>query len=287
MTSVAHAAHSMYHQSSAEPAVKTRLRLLSYNIQAGIASTRPHHYFTQSWKHVLPHLGSFDNLDRVAHLASDYDVVALQEVDAGSMRSYFVNQIEYLARRGHFPYWYHQTNRNLGKFAQHSNGLLSRIQPREIIEHKLPGLIPGRGLMMVRYGSDDHPLIVLLAHLALSKRVRLQQFAFIGEIANQYEHVVLMGDLNCQPQSNEMDALLENTRLCEPLEALHTFPSWRPFRNIDHILVTPSLKVCDMRVLSHAVSDHLPIALEIAVPENVHLVGQAHSPLNPKGVLHE
>ena len=250
---------------------KTHLRLLSYNIQAGIASTRAHHYVTQGWKHVLPHTRSFENLDRIAHLVSDYDVVALQEVDAGSMRSYFINQVEYLARRGHFPFWYHQTNRNLGKFAQHSNGLLSKIQPKEVVEHKLPGLIPGRGLMMARYGEGEHPLVVLLAHLALSKRARMQQLAFIGEIVNEYQHVVLMGDLNCQPQSEEMDTLLQNTDLCEPLKTLHTFPSWRPFRNIDHILVTPSLKISDAQVLNHALSDHLPISLELVLPDNVRL----------------
>lgn len=252
---------------------RTHLRLLSYNIQAGVASTRAHHYVTQGWKHVLPHPRSFENLDRIAHVVSDYDVVALQEVDAGSMRSYFINQVEYLARRGHFPFWYHQTNRNLGKFAQHSNGLLSKIQPQEVVEHKLPGLIPGRGLIMARYGDRKHPLVILLAHLALSKRARMRQLAFIGELVNEYQHVVLMGDLNCQPQSKEMDALLENTHLCEPLEAFHTFPSWRPFRNIDHILVTPSLKIKSVQVLSHALSDHLPISLELIIPESVCLTG--------------
>lgn len=250
---------------------KTHLRLLSYNVQAGVASTRAHHYVTQGWKHVLPHPRSFENLDRIAHLVSDYDVVALQEVDAGSMRSYFINQVEYLARRGRFPFWYHQTNRNLGKFAQHSNGLLSKIQPHDVVEHKLPGLIPGRGLMMARYGEGEHPLVVLLAHLALSKRARMQQLAFIGEIVNAYQHVVLMGDLNCQPQSEEMNVLLENTHLCAPLAALHTFPSWRPFRNIDHILVTPSLKISNIQVLKQVLSDHLPISLELALPDSVHL----------------
>lgn len=252
-------------------AIRTHLRLLSYNIQAGIASTRAHHYVTQGWKNVLPHTRSFENLDRIAHVVSDYDVVALQEADAGSMRSYFINQVEYLARRGRFPFWYHQTNRNLGKFAQHSNGLLSKIEPQEIVEHKLPGLIPGRGLMMARYGGGEHPLVILLAHLALSKRARLQQLAFISEIVNDYQHVVLMGDLNCQLQSQEMDFLLGSTHLCEPLETLHTFPSWRPFRNIDHILVTPSLKVSNVQVLSHALSDHLPISLELALPDSVRL----------------
>lgn len=254
-------------------ALKTSLRLLTYNIQVGVATTRPHHYVTRSWKHVLPHASSFENLDRIAHLIADYDVVAIQEADAGSLRSYFVNQVEYLARQARFPYWYHQTNRNLGKIAQHSNGLLSKVRAAKVVEHKLPGLIPGRGAMEVRFGHHDVPLIVLQVHLALGRRARMRQFDFVSSIAGQYEHVVVMGDFNCQPQSREMELLLNKTHLCEPAMSLHTFPSWRPVRNIDHILVTPSLRVTNVQVLRHALSDHLPVALEIELPKAVALVG--------------
>ena len=253
--------------------IKSSLRLLSYNIQAGVASTRPHHYLTRSWKHVLPHPSSFDNLDRIARLTANYDVVAIQEADAGSMRSYFVNQVEYLARRGHFPFWCHQTNRDLGKFAQHSNGLLSKFRPHLIAQHKLPGIIPGRGAMLVQLGHGDASLAVLLVHLALGRRTRLRQFDFISELISDFKHVVVMGDFNCVPESHEMDLLLTKTHLCEPAAKLHTFPSWRPYRNIDHILVTPSLKISNLQVVHHALSDHLPIAMELEVPEDVQLLG--------------
>jgi len=69
-----------------------RIRLLSYNVQAGISTGRYRHYITHSWKHVLPHAQIYGNLDQIAHIASAYDVVALQEVDAGSLRSSFINQ---------------------------------------------------------------------------------------------------------------------------------------------------------------------------------------------------
>ena len=253
--------------------IKSSLRLLSYNIQAGVASTRPHHYLTRSWKHVLPHPSSFDNLDRIARLTANYDIVAIQEADAGSMRSYFVNQVEYLARRGHFPFWCHQTNRDLGKFAQHSNGLLSKFRPHLIAQHKLPGIIPGRGAMLVQLGHGDASLAVLLVHLALGRRTRLRQFDFISELISDFKHVVVMGDFNCVPESHEMDLLLTKTHLCEPAAKLHTFPSWRPYRNIDHILVTPSLKISNLQVVHHALSDHLPIAMELEVPEDVQLLG--------------
>ena len=251
---------------------KGSLRLLSYNIQAAIASSRPHHYLTRSWKHVLPHPSSFNNLDRIARLVANYDVVAIQEADAGSLRSYFINQVEYLAIRGDFPFWFHQTNRDLGKFAQHSNGLLSKIRPNLVSQHKLPGLIPGRGAMLVELGHSDAPLAVLLVHLALGRRARIRQFDFISELISDYQHAVVMGDFNCVPKSQEMDILLRKSNLCEPAEALHTFPSWRPYRNIDHILVSPSLKISNLQVIQHALSDHLPIAVELEVPDEVQLL---------------
>ncbi len=256
----------------AQPRKESRhLRLLSYNIQVGITSTRFRHYVTRSWRHILPHTGSFENLNQIAALISEFDIVALQEVDAGSFRSFFINQIEYLARRGDFPYWYFQTNRNLGRFAQHSNGLLSKIEPQHIIEHKLPGVIPGRGVMEVRYGSADNPFVVLLVHLGLRRRARQRQMSYVADIANRYRHVVVMGDFNCLAQSPEMAALLQNTTLCEPEEGLHTFPSWRPKRNIDHILVTRSIEIRDIQVLPFTLSDHLPIAVDITLPEEVEL----------------
>ena len=248
-----------------------KIKLLSFNIQVAIASTRTRHYLTQSWKHVLPHANHFDNLDRIAQLISDYDIVGLQEVDGGSLRSYFVNQVAYLAERSRHPFWHQQTNRNLGKIAKHSNGLLSRFQPSEIVEYKLPGMMPGRGTLMVRYGHNDNPLVLMLVHLALGKRTRLYQLDFVAELVRDYQHVCVMGDFNCSPDSDEMLHLFNKTDLCLPEERHLTFPAWRPARNIDHILTSASIKVEEMKVLNEALSDHLPIAIEISLPAGVHL----------------
>lgn len=256
-------------QAPDAPADDLRLRLITYNIQVGIASRRFHHYLTHSWKHVLPHAESLSNLERIAHVVHSYDIVALQEADAGSFRSLYVNQIEFLARRGAFPFWYSQTNRNLGRLAQHSNGLLSRRKPLGIFEHKLPGFIPGRGLLEVHYGHADRPLVLLLVHLALSKRARLRQVAYISRLVNRHDHVLVMGDFNCQAQSEEMALLLTHTDLCRPVDELPTFPSWRPQRNIDHILATSTIRINEAQVLPHTVSDHLPIAVDITLPQHL------------------
>jgi endonuclease/exonuclease/phosphatase family metal-dependent hydrolase len=77
------------------------------------------------------------NLQKIGDLLGDFDLVALQEADGGSLRSGYVNQVEHLAHLGAFPYWYQQLNRNLGRLAQHSNGVLSRLKPWAIEDHPL------------------------------------------------------------------------------------------------------------------------------------------------------
>jgi endonuclease/exonuclease/phosphatase family metal-dependent hydrolase len=252
-------------------APRRTLRLLSYNIQIGIKTRRYGQYLTHSWKHVLNHPQRFVNLDRIAQLMSEYDLVGVQEADAGSARSGFVNITQYLAASAGFPFWDDQTNRRIGRFAQHSLGVLSRYKPSGITEHKLPGRIPGRGAMAVRFGDGAESLVVLIVHLALSRRGRISQLDFIGDLVNDYRHVVLMGDMNCCSQSEEMELLLTKTLMTEPLHGLNTFPSWRPKRNIDHILVTPTVEVERAEVLDYPLSDHLPVSMEVVLPESVEL----------------
>lgn len=220
---------------------------------------------------MLPHPQRANNLDRIAGLAGDFDVVGLQEVDAGSLRSGYINQTEYLSARAGFPYWYSQTNRNIGRIAQHSIGVLSRHRPTEVIEHSLPGRIPGRGALELCFGTGRESLSVLVVHLALGRRARLDQLAYLAERINTRRHAILMGDLNCRSRSREMDLLIHQTLMHEPTHGLNTFPSWKPYRNIDHILVTPTLHIEAAQVLDYPLSDHLPIAMNVRLPESLRL----------------
>ncbi|MBI3571771.1 MAG: endonuclease/exonuclease/phosphatase family protein [Gammaproteobacteria bacterium] len=263
--------------STGKPAAQ-RLKLLSYNIQAGIAAKGYHHYLMHSWKHVLPCPKRLDNLDRIAALIGGFDIVGLQEVDGGSLRSGFINQTEYLALEARFPYWYDQTNRDLGKFAQHSTGLLSRLCPAEVTEVKLPGMIPGRGALTVRYGHGADALVLVIAHLALGQRARLRQVERIAEIIRDYRHIIVMGDMNCGSESREIDWLIKRTDLLKPTQYLPTFPSWRPSRNLDQILVSPSLKIERIEALNHPFSDHLPIVMEVALPVTLPRFDDQHTP---------
>ncbi|RNF82882.1 endonuclease/exonuclease/phosphatase family protein [Montanilutibacter psychrotolerans] len=244
-----------------------RLRLLSANIQAGSSTRGYHDYVARSWSHVLPAGNKRGSLDTIAQLAGDFDIVGLNESDPGSLRSGFTNQTHYLAQRGGFDYWSHQPNRSVGGFASSANGLLSRLEPREVIDHSLPGRISGRGVLIARFGDGDDALTVAIAHLSLGAASRTSQLAFIAELLHDHPHAVLMGDFNCSVDRPEMQALFRQTRLQPPECAVPTFPSWRPQRAIDHILVGDGLRCSNARALPAAFSDHLALSLDLDVPE--------------------
>ncbi|OHC19656.1 MAG: endonuclease [Pseudomonadales bacterium RIFCSPHIGHO2_02_FULL_60_43] len=244
------------------------LRLLSFNIQVGISTQRYHHYLTRSWQHLLPHAGRSGNLQRIGDLLGDFDLVALQEVDGGSLRSGYVNQVEHLAHLGAFPYWYQQLNRNLGRFAQHSNGVLSRLRPSLLEDHPLPGP-PGRGAMLLRIGEGPDAIAVVMMHLSLGARTRTRQLAYIRELLSDYRHMVLMGDMNTHANDLLLHSPLRDLGLVAPqIEA--TFPSWRPQRCLDHILLSPELPLERCEVLSQPISDHLPVAVQIRLPTSLY-----------------
>lgn len=249
-----------------------RLTILSYNIQAGVFY-RPgyHRYVTGSWQQILPHPRQLNTLNRIAEVISPYDFIGLQEVDGGSLRSGFINQLEYLAVKAGYPYWHQQLNRNLGKIAQHSNGILSRIQPARIRNYKLPGMIPGRGAILLQFGQDNNPLIIVVAHLSLGPRSQKLQFEFLQQLVCQYQHIIIMGDMNCDLHELLHSQLVIKSRLRPANSMQNTFPSWEPRRNIDHILLSESLLIEHVEVLEHGYSDHLPIVLSVRLPEDIDL----------------
>ncbi|HEV7490722.1 MAG TPA: endonuclease/exonuclease/phosphatase family protein [Rhodanobacteraceae bacterium] len=244
------------------------LQLLSCNILAGGSVRRYRDYVTHSWKHVLP-TGKRANLDGLARVIGEFDLVGLQEADAGSLRSGFLNQTQYLAEAAEFPFWSHQPNRRVSRLATSSNGLLARMQPDEVLDYPLPGRIPGRGALWARFGDGEHALIVVVAHLSLGPAARMRQLGFISELLGHHPNVVLMGDLNTPPGSVELKMLYSRTALEPAHESPATFPSWRPTRAIDHILVSGSIEVERRWALSHPVSDHLPVAARIRLPAAV------------------
>ena len=252
------------------PAVpERRLRLLSCNILAGASVQRYSEYVTRSITAVLPGRSKLDNLDRLAEVLPQFDVIGLQEADAGSLRSGFLNQTRYLAEAAGMPFWSHQPNRPMARLAHSANGLISRLEPTSVLDYPLPSRIPGRGALLARFGEGPEALAVMIAHLSLSAPARAKQLGFIAEVLQDYPHAVLMGDLNTDLRSAEMKHLFARCGLVRPPQPPATFPSWKPSRALDHILTSEALQLDKVWVLPQAFSDHLPLAAEIRLPAHV------------------
>lgn len=247
---------------------KHRLRLLSCNILAGGSVQRYRQYVTRSINAMLPGRSKLDNLDQLAALLPQFDVIGLQEADAGSLRSGFLNQTRYLAETSGMPFWSHQPNRPVAQISHTANGLICRLEPQVVIDYPLPSRIPGRGALLARFGDDANGLAVMIAHLSLSAQARAKQLGFIAEVLQDYPHAVLMGDLNTDAHSSEMRHLFTRCNLQPPVHAVPTFPSWKPRRALDHILVSPDIKIEKVWTLPQAFSDHLALAAEIHLPSH-------------------
>jgi endonuclease/exonuclease/phosphatase family metal-dependent hydrolase len=138
-------------------------------------------------------------------------------------------------------------------------------------EHRLPGVIPGRGTLLVRYGEGFNGLDIAVVHLALGKRARAQQLKFLARELDSSRHLVVLGDFNTQVDTPHLLELRETLALQAPTRGLPTYPSWQPQRAIDHMLVSRTLQVGVAEVLDVTYSDHCPVALEITLPPELKL----------------
>ena len=246
-----------------------RLHLLNFNMQVGLHTRHYGDYLLRAWRHVLPGPGMRASLDRIAEMARPFDFVALQEADAGSLRTLGRNQIEYLAHRAGFPDFGFSVTRDLRPITQHCLGFMSRISPRHVSEFRLPSLVPGRRALKITFGAEAGNLEIMIAHLSLSAGARQRQLDFICQHLPHDRPVVLLGDLNCEPEELLRHPGLRNSAISASRDSPASFPSWRPHRRINHVLVSPQVQVHRMEVLPRTTSDHLPLAVEIEIGTRV------------------
>jgi endonuclease/exonuclease/phosphatase family metal-dependent hydrolase len=240
------------------------LKLLTYNIQTGVGTASSNNHVSNLWQQIKPHKGRHVNLKKVATMLSEYDVVALQELDMGSVRSRQVDQLQYLCEHGGFDYGYCQITRNAGKLAQFAKGILSKTALQKVEQHKLPGL-PGRGILMAEMG-DKQPVLLINVHLALGPLARTRQLHYIKKLVHEREHVIVMGDFNATPHWLMHHSPLSETSLQPANMTTPTYPAWRPTKKFDTIFTTPGIKVVHSEILECNYSDHLPVAVEIVLP---------------------
>lgn len=220
---------------------------------------------------MLPSRGRTEQIQRIADVMSGFDIVGLQETDAGSYRTNGIDQIEQLAMlAGHSEHSF-LLNRNMGRLAQHGIAITGNRSPSRIEHHALPGRVRGRGVIFAEYGQGDDALCVAVTHLALSRHARVLQLEWLAARLARYRHVILMGDMNCEPFELANSALGEiGLYVRRDQTPPMTYPSWRPRRCIDHVLTSETLAIRRSWIPSGGYSDHLPIAAEIILPAPLH-----------------
>ena len=86
-------------------------------------------------------------------------------------------------------------------------------------------------------------------------------------MAEQVEHerqVIIMGDMNTPVRYLLDESPLKRLNLQPAEQVGPTYPAWQPSMALDHVLVSENLVIQDYKVLNCRVSDHLPIAVEVA-----------------------
>ncbi len=104
-------------------------------------------------------------------------------------------------------------------------------------------------------------------------RLRNEQYRQIAaHVQNRSHPTVVFGDLNATPWSPYFADLLRDGGLQDSSQGLGLFgswPAWLPFGRIplDHCLVSPSIQVVGKRLGPSIGSDHLPLVVDLQMPE--------------------
>lgn len=237
------------------------MRILSYNIQAAIASTSYLSYALRLHRQVLPSPAKRQVLGDIARFISDFDVVCLQEIDFGGLRNGFHSQAQQLLAQTPFSHSVWQVNRVVGKLSRHGNLILSKLPMHEVVNEPLPSKIKGRGMLAAEIETARGYLVVANVHLSLGAVDQFRQIRFVRQKLAAFENVCLMGDFNCPPDAEQLCLLTDHDYARLTLDS-PTYPSWKPKQSLDHIFVKGSLKgAC--HVSQFAASDHLPVVLEV------------------------
>lgn len=241
------------------------LHVLTWNIQAAIGTTQFSHYLTRAHHQLLDAPAKEARLSQLAAVMKGYDIVCIQEVDLGGRRAGFACQADRLAQLSGHDHIAKQENRTIPGISRHGNAILSRIPFAEIHDVKLPGRIKGRGAL---FATLDHPSQLLLAsvHLSLGKADQALQLEEITKHVRGRAKFAIMGDMNCEGSSSELQHFAKAAQATAPrLSNPATYPSWRPKRDLDHILTSDRVKLSHYSVLHERLSDHLPVSGELTV----------------------
>ena len=220
---------------------------------------------------------------RIARVIARYqpDVVALQEVDVGRLRTGHADQAELIARFLEMEYHFHPAMR----IAEEAYGdcILSRVPMRLVKAAALPmpaggPFVEPRGALWVALEVGGTAVHLVNTHLGLTAgEKRMQIDALLGSDwiggNGQAEPFIFCGDFNSSPRSRIWRRCVETLRDAQVAAAAHiprgTWFGHVPFARIDHIFISPQIQVMAVDVgsdhLARTASDHRPLFAELRI----------------------
>ena len=212
--------------------------------------------------------------------ACDPDVVALQEVDVGRVRSGGIDQVAAIAGQLGMRPHFHPAMRLLGEL--YGNAILTRspstvVRAALLPSPKIPGRIEPRGALWAAVEANGTEIQIINTHLGLPAYERMAQaktllgLNWLGQLDGR-DPVILLGDFNARRRSvvyRRFTARLRDAQLVLHKRGRRTFPARMPMLGIDHIFCSRSVDVLGVEVprnkLVRTASDHLPLVTDFSL----------------------
>lgn len=223
------------------------------------------------------------DVDRVAAVIAEYqpDVVALQELDVRRARTKGVDQAHAIAEKLSMTFHFNAAMRVEEEL--YGDAILT-CRPERLVKagplptiKGVPGLEP-RGALWLAVDFDGVEVNVLNTHLGLVPREqRLQAKALTSEEwlgdPRCADPTILVGDFNAtaltRPYQQFVSVLADGQRAQGLGKAVPTFPSAFPVLRIDHVFVSPRIRVTHVQAamfpLARVASDHLPLVIDFEI----------------------
>lgn len=251
-----------------------RLRVMTYNVHSCVGMD-----------------GKLD-VERVARIIARAkpDVVALQELDVGRVRTLGMDQAHLIARYLEMEFHFHPALHL--EEERYGDAILTHLPQRLVKAGPLPGLVDKphlepRGALWIAIDLHGTKVQIINTHLGLYPRERAAQVeALLGEdwLAHPQCNgpVILCGDFNALPSSpvcGRLGGHLRDVQIEMPNHRpLGTFSTRFPTMRIDHIFVSAGIEITRIDVprseLARVASDHLPLVADIRVPGEPNLANQ-------------
>ncbi len=220
-----------------------------------VATYNVHYGYNSDWKFYLEEMAQ--TIEQ-----SGADIVAMQEVDAGRITSYCVDDALWLARRLRMGVYYLPTVEHLTGIA-----VLYRFPAQEAEGKLLTSRLEQTGIIRMRLRVGDDSLDAYGIWLGLEREERAVQLTealdFIGA-----GPAVFGGDFNSTPDSPVYERLA-GAGFADPFIAggfppLPTSPSEEPQKRIDYVWIR-GLRSVDAQVPESTASDHRMVVVEVAL----------------------